>query len=395
MNQEIKKSCNQVNLVKSRFRQLGNYIQQVNKRNTDLQDLPLIGLSISKEFIPSIANTIGTDMSSYRVIERNNFAYCGVTSRNGEKITIALFNNYDKALVSQAYTPFKIIDTENLLPEYLMMWFRRPEFDRYARFKSHGSVREIFDWQELCETLIPIPQITRQRELVAEYSVVQNRINQNNALITRLEQTAQAIYKEWFVDGVDKENLPDGWRVDSLSNIATFLNGLAMQNYPAKNENDFIPILKIRELSQGYFDENSDKGTLNTPKEFIIENGDVIFSWSGTLRVEIWSGGKGALNQHLFKVFSEKFPKWYYYLWSKFHLDEFIRIADGKATSLGHIKREHLDEAKVVVPNSFENMNKTMKPFFDLIISKKIESQKLEQLKGLLLSRMSNCDLCD
>ncbi len=129
----------------SSYKRLGDYIQPVAGRNKDLSNLPLVGLSITKKFIPSIANTIGTDMSTYRVIERNQFAYGPVTSRNGDKITIALFNDYDKALISQAYIPFEVKDKNELYPEYLMMWFRRPEFDRYARFKSHGSAREIFD----------------------------------------------------------------------------------------------------------------------------------------------------------------------------------------------------------------------------------------------------------
>ncbi|MBX2901891.1 MAG: restriction endonuclease subunit S, partial [Cyclobacteriaceae bacterium] len=145
--------------MKSNYKPLGKYVQPVVGRNNDLGDLPLVGLSIQKKFIPSIANTIGTDMSTYRIIERNQFAYGPVTSRNGDKITIALFNDFDKALISQAYVPFEVKDCNELYPEYLMMWFRRPEFDRYARFKSHGSAREIFDWEEMCNTLLPIPHI--------------------------------------------------------------------------------------------------------------------------------------------------------------------------------------------------------------------------------------------
>lgn len=186
--------------MRKHYKRLGDYIQLVVGRNNDLGDLPLVGLSIQKKFIPSIANTIGTDMSTYRIIERNQFAYGPVTSRNGDKITIALFNDFDKALISQAYVPFEVKDSNELDPEYLMMWFRRPEFDRYARFKSHGSVREIFDWEEMCNTLLPVPHIDKQREIVKEYHTIQNRINLNNQLIQKLEETAQAIYREWFVE---------------------------------------------------------------------------------------------------------------------------------------------------------------------------------------------------
>lgn len=186
--------------MQKNYKRLGEYIQLVVGRNNDLDDLPLVGLSIQKKFIPSIANTIGTDMSTYRIIERNQFAYGPVTSRNGDKITIALFTDYDKALISQAYIPFEVKNTNELDPEYLMMWFRRPEFDRYARFKSHGSAREIFDWEEMCNTLLPIPHITKQREIVKEYNVIQNRIALNQQLIQKLEETAQAVYREWFVE---------------------------------------------------------------------------------------------------------------------------------------------------------------------------------------------------
>ena len=186
--------------MRMNYKPLGQYIQPVVGRNNSHGDLPLMGLSIQKKFIPSIANTIGTDMSTYRIIEKNQFAYGPVTSRNGDKITIALFADYEKALISQAYIPFEVKDKKELDPEYLMMWFRRPEFDRYARFKSHGSAREIFDWDEMCNTLLPIPHIDKQKEIVAEYNAIQNRIKLNEQLIQKLEETAQAIYREWFVE---------------------------------------------------------------------------------------------------------------------------------------------------------------------------------------------------
>ena len=186
--------------MKSNYKPIGDYVNLVDERNKELQDLPLIGLSITKQFIPSIANTIGTDMSTYRTIYKNQFAYSAVTSRNGDKLTIALFKDLEKGLISQAYTPFEVKDNNKLLPEYLMMWFSRPEFDRYARFKSHGSARELFNWEDLCESLMPVPSITKQKEIVAEYNTIQNRIDLNKQLIQKLEETAQAIYKNWFVD---------------------------------------------------------------------------------------------------------------------------------------------------------------------------------------------------
>ncbi|MEA4822375.1 MAG: restriction endonuclease subunit S [Erysipelotrichales bacterium] len=205
--------------MRSNYKVLGQYIQPVVGRNNTLGNLPLVGLSIQKKFISSIANTIGTDMSTYRIIEKNQFAYGPVTSRNGDKITIALFSDYEKALISQAYIPFEVKDKNELDPEYLMMWFCRPEFDRYARFKSHGSAREIFDWEEMCNVQLPIPSIEKQREIVKEYNTILNRITLNQQLIQKLESTAQAIYKEWFVDGIDKENLPEGWKIGKLDEL--------------------------------------------------------------------------------------------------------------------------------------------------------------------------------
>jgi len=230
--------------MRSNYKRLGDYIREVDVRNRNLAITNLIGLSIQKKFIPSISNTIGTDMSTYRVIKTNQFAYCPVTSRNGEKITIALYDKQEIAIISQAYNIFEIIDTRKLLPDYLMMWFCRPEFDRYARYKSHGSVREMFDWEEMCNVQLSVPSIKKQREIVAEYQTVQKRIDLNNQLIQKLEETAQAIYKHWFADFefpdengkpykgsgseiVDSElgEIPKGWRVGKLNEIISFNNG--------------------------------------------------------------------------------------------------------------------------------------------------------------------------
>ena len=177
------------------YKRLGNYIRQVNVRNKDLETEILLGVSITKKLIPSIANVVGTDMSVYKIIEKRQFAYGTVTSRNGEKISIALSDQYDKALVSQIYVVFEVIDIEELLPEYLMMWFSRPEFDRYVRFHSHGSTRETFDWADMCEVELPIPAIEEQRQIVAQYHSIANKIKVNEQICERLEATAQALYK--------------------------------------------------------------------------------------------------------------------------------------------------------------------------------------------------------
>lgn len=204
---------------------LGNYIREVNIRNRDLRVTNLLGLSVSKEFMPSIANTIGTDMSSYKIVEKGQLVYIADTSRRGDKIAIALLDKYDSAIVSQAYTVFEVIDVDKLLPKYLMMWFMRPEFDRYARFHSHGSAREVFDWEEMCEVTLPMPPIERQREIVTEYETLTHRIRLNEQIIQRLEDTAQALYRKTFIDNIDKQNLPPGWHLATLGDFCDIFTG--------------------------------------------------------------------------------------------------------------------------------------------------------------------------
>ena len=165
------------------YQRLGNYIREVNVRNRDEKVTNLQGVSISKMFIPSIANTIGTDMSTYKIVKPGQFAYGPVTSRNGDKVSIALYEESEDAIISQAYTVFDVIDKNEVSNKYLMMWFQRPEFDRYARFHSHGSAREIFDWDELCNVMIPLPSIERQREIVEEYETLTKRIQLNEQMI--------------------------------------------------------------------------------------------------------------------------------------------------------------------------------------------------------------------
>ena len=185
--------------MRSNYKKLGPYIREVVVKNTGLEVEKLLGVSITKAFIPSIANIVGTDMSKYKIVRTNQFAYGPVTSRNGDKISVALLQE-DDCIISTSYTVFEITNPEELLPEYLMMWFRRPEFDRYARYMSHGSVRELFGWEEMCDVEFPVPSPEKQREIVKEYHTIVDRIKLNEQLNQKLEETAQTIYKQWFVD---------------------------------------------------------------------------------------------------------------------------------------------------------------------------------------------------
>ena len=376
-----------MSIIKNNYKRLGDYIREVDVRNWDLEVTKLLGVSISKEFMPSIANTIGTDMSSYKVVEPRQFVYIADTSRRGDKIAIALYKDDEKAIVSQAYTIFEVKNKQELLPEYLMMWFRRPEFDRYARFKSHGSAREIFSWEEMCDVELPIPSIEQQQKIVSEYKTVTHRIRLNEQITAKLEETAQALYRKMFVDGTDKEHLPDGWRMGRLTDIAEYLNGVACQTYPAKVHS--IPVLKIRELSQGYCDDNSDRASC-IPEKFIIKGGEIIFSWSATLLIEIWCGEACALNQHLFKVTPLNYPQWFVFLSTQRHIQTWKNLISAKATSMGHIKREDLETASVLLPPSqlLIEQDKMFSCLFEYHFRLRRENLKLKELQSLLLAKM-------
>lgn len=183
--------------MKSNYKKLGDYIRLMDERNTDGSVTRLLGVSIEKKFIESIANTIGTDMSIYKIVRKGQFAYGPVTSRNGDKVSIALLEE-EKCIISSSYSVFEIINTKELLPEYLNLWFKRPEFDRYARFHSHGSAREIFDWEEMCNVELPVPEIEEQRKIVEAYNTIERRIALKRKINDNLAETANALFCKMF-----------------------------------------------------------------------------------------------------------------------------------------------------------------------------------------------------
>lgn len=231
-------------------------------------------------------------------------------------------------------------------------------------------------------------------------SSLDRKIELNNKINADLEEMAQAIFKNWFVDFepfkdgkfVDSElgMIPEGWKVGRLTEIASYMNGLAMQKFPPENNEDSLPVLKIKELGQGFCGTDSDRCSCNIKDECRIHDGDVIFSWSGTLLVDVWCGGDCGLNQHLFKVTSKDYPKWFYYYWTKHHLQEFIHIAKDKAVTMGHIKRGHLEEAMVAIPDndSMEKAHELFEPILSKMISLRLENSRLSLLRDTLLPRL-------
>ena len=213
--------------MKSNYKVLGEYIRQVDVRNRDLAVNRLLGVSISKSFIESIANTVGTDFRNYKIVRRGQFAYGAVTSRNGDKISVALLDE-DECIISSAYTVFEIIDDYKLIPEYLMLWFRRPEFDRYARFKSHGSVREQFSWEEMMKVELPVPSYEEQLEIVRNYEAISERIELKKKINDNLEAQSQALLTKTVCDS---ETIST-----SLGDIVDFIDGDRGKNYPTFDE---------------------------------------------------------------------------------------------------------------------------------------------------------------
>lgn len=201
--------------MKSHYKRLGDYIREVNVRNRDLAVTRLVGLSIDKIFITSVANTIGTDMSNYKIIRKGQFACSLMQVSRDEKIPIAMLRD-DEAIMSPAYPMFEVIDTAILLPEYLMMWFSRSEFDREASFYAVGGVRGSLTWEDFCNLTLPIPAIEVQREIVSEYAALSRRISLNESICDKLEQAAAALYRKTFIDNIDPQNLPHGWRMGTI-----------------------------------------------------------------------------------------------------------------------------------------------------------------------------------
>ena len=231
---------------------------------------------------------------------------------------------------------------------------------------------------------ITLPPLPEQKAIAEILSSLDDKIDLLRRQNKTLEDAAQALFRQWFVEEAD-----EGWAEKSLDEIADYLNGLACQKYPPENQADKLPVLKIKELNNGVT-ENSDCVTSQVADKYIVEFGDVIFSWSGSLMVKIWDGQKCVLNQHLFKITSSRYPKWFYYLWTKHHLNKFISIADSKSTTMGHIKRDDLSSSMVLVPTSkaLSAMNVIIAPLLEQMITNFKQTRTLENLRDTLLPKL-------
>jgi len=263
---------------------------------------------------------------------------------------------------------------------------------RKLKTMTHGSVFDTITRDTFANIDVDIPDIDIQYRIARTLSNIDDKIENNQRINNNLEQQAKAIFSNEFLT---LETLPDGWNQASLIDIADYLNGLAMQKYRPTADETGIPVLKIKELRQTCCDDNSELCSPNIKSEYIIQDGDVIFSWSGSLLVDFWCGGICGLNQHLFKVTSNKYNKWFYYAWTKHYLDRFIAVAADKATTMGHIKRDELAKAKVLIPNEadYQRIGALLQPIYDLIISNRIENKKLSSLRDTLLPKLISGEL--
>ena len=301
-----------------------------------------------------------------------------VFARTGASVGRSYF--YDGKDGEFVYAGFLIkysIDPNKVNPKILKYYTHSQSYYDWIVSVDNGATRGNINAQTYASMPIMLPERKRQDEIVSILSSLDDKIDLLHRENATLEAMAETLFRQWFIEEVKED-----WEEVSLTKIANFLNGLACQKYPPKNDIEKLPVLKIRELSNG-IGNDSDWATANVASEYIIHAGDVIFAWSASLMVKIWDGEDCILNQHLFKVTSYRFPKWFYYLWCKHHLNEFIAIAQGHATTMGHIKRSDLESAIVLVPSGKELM--MMDEHIDVLL-RKVENNN-RQLRTLIKVR--------
>ena len=380
-------------MSKTDYKRLGDYIHEVDVRNRDLEVNELVGLTINKAFIPSVANTIGTDLSNYKVIRKDQFA-CSLmqVSRDG-KMPVAMFEG-ECAIMSPAYPMFEVVDKTVLLPQYLMMWFSRNEFDREASFYAVGGVRGSLTWQDFCDMTLPIPPIEQQRKIVAEYETISKRIRLNEQIITRLEETAQTLYRKMFVDGIDKENLPEGWR---MGTIEEFCKDIVSGGTPSRTHSEYWDSKDYRWLKTGEVQNNI---VLDT-EEYIsaegLKNSSAKIVPSGTIVMAMYGATAGQIaylecdtttNQACCNMICyTKEDAAFLFFHLLYYQYEIKRLANGGA-------QENLNQEIIAAQSIYIFDDDKIKSIFvklvDLIISKYKEHGLLTNLQSLLLAKMGH-----
>lgn len=383
--------------MRTEYKTLGNYIQLVDTRNRDLAVTNLLGVSIEKKFIPSIANIVGTDLSSYKVVRTGQFAYGPVTSRNGEKISIAYLDG-DACIISSSYSVFEVTNKEALDPEYLMLWFSRPEFDRYARYKSHGSVREIFDWNELCMVELPVPSIDEQRNIVKAYKTITDRIVLKKQINDNLVESLSAVYKELFSDAETQyPKVPLQKICSKIGSGATPKGGKT--SYIDKG----ISLIRSTNVFDFRF-EYSDLAHINQNQadalaNVTVEPNDVLFNITGVSVARCCMVPDDVLparvNQHVMIVRPIKGKNMSYYIMFT------LCSTDNKAKLLGigqsgstreAINKQELESFEIPLPddNAINKFGEAAKRVYEYIRCNIKEILALEEMKTVLLAQLSS-----
>lgn len=383
--------------MKDGYKHLGEYIRQVDIRNTDGKEENLLGVSVQKQFIPSIANTVGTDFTKYKVVKKGQFTYIPDTSRRGDKIGIALLKDYEEGLVSNVYTVFEVVDTEKLLPEYLMLWFSRPEFDRYARFKSHGSVREVFDWNEMCMVELPVPAIEEQRKIVKAYKAITDRIALKKQINDNLEATAMAIFKAHFVTFERYGgNMPTTWEKATIGDVVSVIRGASprpIQDYMSQTG---MPWVKISDAS------SSVSKYLFGTAECIISEG-VSSSRTVTEGMMIVSNSASPGLPMIMKITACVHDGWLIidnykrvtqeYMYYHFLSERQSLVSSSNGSVFNNLKTDIVKAHPVIIPDE-ETMKTITQQFckFNRIIERNAkEINYLIDLQGNLLSQLASC----
>ena len=370
------------------YKILGNYIRLVDERNKNLAVTKLLGVSISKKFIPSIANIVGTDLSNYKIVRTGQFAYGPVTSRNGEKISIAYLDEED-CIISSSYTVFEVENKEELDPEYLMLWFSRPEFDRYARYKSHGSVREIFDWNELCMVELPVPDIEKQRKIVKAYKTITDRIDLKQKINDNLINTTDTIFFKVFL-----ENKPTA--TISFTDIVQLMGG----GTPKTDEDSFwngnILFFTPKDISRSPFCISTEKHLtnegLNNCSSRLYPPYTTFVTCRGTVGNLALAGVPMAMNQSCYALKGKNdFPALFVFSFTRYVIATMKKKASGAIFSA--LVTRDFEMEKVFEPN-FEDailFEKRVEPLFAQILANTNEIQQLLDLQNALLTQLSSC----
>lgn len=367
-----------MDLNRADYKRLGDYIREVDVRNRDLEVTKLMGINIGKYFMPSVANVIGTDLSNYKIVGKGQFACNLMHVGRDEKIPIALLDTNERIIVSPAYWVFEVSNTTQLLPDYLMLWFRRNEFDRNAWFYTDSDVRGGMSKEALMDMTLPIPPIEQQQKIVAEYEAITRRIRLNEQIIVKLEETAQALYRKMFVDGIDKENLPEGWRMGTLGEIAKIKAG---GDKPKVFSNCYTDQCQIPVVANGI--EN--QGIIGYTEHFVINERAITISARGTIGVCFVRTRPYCPIVRLISVIPYD-KSFLHNLWFQLSRKQF----EGDGSVQNQLTIPVLEREEVIVPDhkTLDEFEKRMSLISNAIELNAKQNRKLNELQSLLLAKM-------